>query len=170
MFLQLQWRGWYQYQYRSEIANHYFSIHRSFWHSFVNVLFPVIVFLTVPLCILTPLAFSTTTWFELFFKQLVWTLLSVSLSSQVARWEHRTRTLTRLFGSPYLTCYCMGFTIILLNVYRSYRWSTLSSFFSVHVVFILFIFIQFEFKLYKKHVWFALTCLMKNRDNSASLL
>ncbi|XP_031698943.1 phosphatidylethanolamine N-methyltransferase isoform X4 [Anarrhichthys ocellatus] len=38
----------------------------------------------------------------------------------VARWEHRTRTLSRLFGSPYLACYCLGFVIILLNVYRSH--------------------------------------------------
>ncbi|KAM4623381.1 phosphatidylethanolamine N-methyltransferase isoform 2-T2 [Polymixia lowei] len=38
----------------------------------------------------------------------------------VARWEHRTRGLTRLFGGPYLACYCLGFLIILLNVYRSH--------------------------------------------------
>ncbi|XP_070783386.1 phosphatidylethanolamine N-methyltransferase [Enoplosus armatus] len=38
----------------------------------------------------------------------------------VARWEHRTRRLSRLFGSPYLACYCLGFVIILLNVYRSH--------------------------------------------------
>ncbi|KAJ8362822.1 hypothetical protein SKAU_G00116530 [Synaphobranchus kaupii] len=38
----------------------------------------------------------------------------------VARWEHRTRGLTRLFGGPYLACYFLGFLIILLNVYRSH--------------------------------------------------
>ncbi|KAM7382078.1 hypothetical protein PAMA_012784 [Pampus argenteus] len=38
----------------------------------------------------------------------------------VARWEHRTRRLSRLFGSPYLACYFLGFVIILLNVYRSH--------------------------------------------------
>lgn len=38
----------------------------------------------------------------------------------VARWEHRTRQLSRLFGSPYLACYALGFVIILLNVYRSH--------------------------------------------------
>lgn len=38
----------------------------------------------------------------------------------VARREHRTRALSRLFGSPYLGCYCLGFIIILLNVYRSH--------------------------------------------------
>ncbi|XP_066520512.1 phosphatidylethanolamine N-methyltransferase isoform X2 [Hoplias malabaricus] len=38
----------------------------------------------------------------------------------VARWEHRTRGLTRLFGSPYLACYCLGILILLLNVYRSH--------------------------------------------------
>ncbi|KAG7268386.1 hypothetical protein CRUP_026611 [Coryphaenoides rupestris] len=38
----------------------------------------------------------------------------------VARWEHRTRGLSRLFGSPFLACYCLGFLIILLNVYRSH--------------------------------------------------
>lgn len=53
----------------------------------------------------------------------------------VARWEHRTHGLSRLFGSPHLACYCLGFVIILLNVYRSHsmtvamkaqaRWSVL---------------------------------------------
>ncbi|XP_029312625.1 phosphatidylethanolamine N-methyltransferase isoform X2 [Cottoperca gobio] len=38
----------------------------------------------------------------------------------VARWEHRTRRLSRLFGSPSLACYGLGFAIILLNVYRSH--------------------------------------------------
>lgn len=38
----------------------------------------------------------------------------------VARWEHRTRTLSALFGSPYVACYCMGFIILLLNVCRSH--------------------------------------------------
>ncbi|XP_041670895.1 phosphatidylethanolamine N-methyltransferase isoform X2 [Cheilinus undulatus] len=38
----------------------------------------------------------------------------------VARWEHRTHRLSRLFGSPFLACYCLGFAIILLNVYRSH--------------------------------------------------
>ncbi|XP_028263832.1 phosphatidylethanolamine N-methyltransferase [Parambassis ranga] len=38
----------------------------------------------------------------------------------VARWEHRTRGLSRMFGSPYLACYSLGFIIILLNVYRSH--------------------------------------------------
>ncbi|XP_017541443.1 phosphatidylethanolamine N-methyltransferase isoform X2 [Pygocentrus nattereri] len=38
----------------------------------------------------------------------------------VARWEHRTRGLTRLFGSPYVACYCFGTLILLLNVYRSH--------------------------------------------------
>ncbi|KAM8888460.1 phosphatidylethanolamine N-methyltransferase [Synchiropus picturatus] len=38
----------------------------------------------------------------------------------VARWEHRTRNLSRMFGSPYLACYVLGFVILLLNVYRSH--------------------------------------------------
>ncbi|KAM4524901.1 phosphatidylethanolamine N-methyltransferase [Odontesthes bonariensis] len=38
----------------------------------------------------------------------------------VARWEHRTRGLSRIFGSPHLACYCLGLVIILLNVYRSH--------------------------------------------------
>ncbi|XP_030631124.1 phosphatidylethanolamine N-methyltransferase [Chanos chanos] len=38
----------------------------------------------------------------------------------VARWEHRTRGLTRLFGGPYVACYSLGFLIILLNIYRSH--------------------------------------------------
>ncbi|XP_035985160.1 phosphatidylethanolamine N-methyltransferase isoform X2 [Fundulus heteroclitus] len=38
----------------------------------------------------------------------------------VARWEHRTRGLSRLFGSPYLACCSLGLVIILLNVLRSH--------------------------------------------------
>uniref|UniRef100_A0A1A8CDB5 Phosphatidylethanolamine N-methyltransferase n=2 Tax=Nothobranchius kadleci TaxID=1051664 RepID=A0A1A8CDB5_NOTKA len=38
----------------------------------------------------------------------------------VARWEHRTRGLSRLFGGPYVACYSLGFVIILLNVFRSH--------------------------------------------------
>uniref|UniRef100_A0A3Q1ELX3 Phosphatidylethanolamine N-methyltransferase n=1 Tax=Acanthochromis polyacanthus TaxID=80966 RepID=A0A3Q1ELX3_9TELE len=38
----------------------------------------------------------------------------------VARWEYRTQQLSKLFGSPYLACYALGFMIILLNVYRSH--------------------------------------------------
>ncbi|TRY83767.1 hypothetical protein DNTS_025258 [Danionella cerebrum] len=39
----------------------------------------------------------------------------------VARWEHRTRGLTRLFGGPYVACYSLAALILLLNVYRSHR-------------------------------------------------
>lgn len=46
------------------------------------------------------------------FNPLFWNL--------VARWEHRTRTLSRLCGSPYVACYCLGFVILLLNVCRSH--------------------------------------------------
>lgn len=46
------------------------------------------------------------------FNPLFWNL--------VARWEHRTRRLTALFGSPYVACYCLGFVILLLNVCRSH--------------------------------------------------
>ncbi|XP_077407425.1 phosphatidylethanolamine N-methyltransferase isoform X2 [Vanacampus margaritifer] len=38
----------------------------------------------------------------------------------VARWEHRTQKLSKMFGSPSLACYVLGFVIILLNVYRSH--------------------------------------------------
>ncbi|XP_053495850.1 phosphatidylethanolamine N-methyltransferase [Ictalurus furcatus] len=38
----------------------------------------------------------------------------------VARWEHRTQGLTRMFKSPYVACYCLGAVILLLNVYRSH--------------------------------------------------
>lgn len=38
----------------------------------------------------------------------------------VARWEHRTRGLTRMFGSPHIACYCLATAILLLNVYRSH--------------------------------------------------
>nr|XP_042140053.1 phosphatidylethanolamine N-methyltransferase isoform X2 [Peromyscus maniculatus bairdii]XP_042140054.1 phosphatidylethanolamine N-methyltransferase isoform X2 [Peromyscus maniculatus bairdii] len=39
---------------------------------------------------------------------------------QVARWEQRTRKLSRAFGSPYLACYFLGSSILLLNVLRSH--------------------------------------------------
>ncbi|XP_034147907.1 phosphatidylethanolamine N-methyltransferase isoform X2 [Esox lucius] len=55
----------------------------------------------------------------------------------VARWEHRTRGLTRLFGGPYLACYSLATLILLLNVYRSHsmtvamkaqaRWEVMAS-------------------------------------------
>ncbi|XP_012520449.1 PREDICTED: phosphatidylethanolamine N-methyltransferase [Propithecus coquereli] len=38
----------------------------------------------------------------------------------VARWEHRTRKLSRAFGSPHLACYALGGSIVLLNLLRSY--------------------------------------------------
>lgn len=60
--------------------------------------------------------FSDTTFFlavaAIVFNPLFWNL--------VARWEHRTRRLTALFGSPYVACYCLGFIILLLNVCRSH--------------------------------------------------
>ncbi|XP_077019479.1 phosphatidylethanolamine N-methyltransferase isoform X2 [Tamandua tetradactyla] len=37
-----------------------------------------------------------------------------------ARWEHRTRQLSRAFGSPYLACYALGGAILLLNLLRSH--------------------------------------------------
>ncbi|XP_063171206.1 phosphatidylethanolamine N-methyltransferase isoform X2 [Candoia aspera] len=46
------------------------------------------------------------------FNPLFWNL--------VARWEHRTRALTRLFRSPYTACYFLGVVIILLNFLRSH--------------------------------------------------
>ncbi|KAM5151142.1 phosphatidylethanolamine N-methyltransferase isoform 1-T1 [Callospermophilus lateralis] len=38
----------------------------------------------------------------------------------VARWEQKTRQLSRAFGSPYLACYSLGGVILLLNVLRSH--------------------------------------------------
>ncbi|XP_053220782.1 phosphatidylethanolamine N-methyltransferase isoform X2 [Podarcis raffonei] len=46
------------------------------------------------------------------FNPLFWNL--------VARWEYRTRSLTRLFRSPYLACYCLGAVIVSLNFLRSH--------------------------------------------------
>ncbi|XP_007654809.1 phosphatidylethanolamine N-methyltransferase isoform X1 [Ornithorhynchus anatinus] len=46
------------------------------------------------------------------FNPLFWNL--------VARWEHKTRSLSKAFGSPYKACYCLGITILLLNFLRSY--------------------------------------------------
>ncbi|XP_048351450.1 phosphatidylethanolamine N-methyltransferase [Sphaerodactylus townsendi] len=40
--------------------------------------------------------------------------------NSVARWEHRTRSLTRLFRSPYTACYSLGAVILLLNFLRSH--------------------------------------------------
>ena len=42
------------------------------------------------------------------------------LSLQVARWEHKTRKLSRAFGSPRLACYTLGGAILLLNLLRSH--------------------------------------------------
>ncbi|XP_071975951.1 phosphatidylethanolamine N-methyltransferase [Engystomops pustulosus] len=41
----------------------------------------------------------------------------------VARWEYRTRTLSRFFGSPHLACYVLGAVIIFLAIYRSHCFS-----------------------------------------------
>ncbi|NP_001276943.1 phosphatidylethanolamine N-methyltransferase isoform c [Mus musculus] len=38
----------------------------------------------------------------------------------VARWEQRTRKLSRAFGSPHLACYSLGICILLLNILRSH--------------------------------------------------
>ncbi|XP_048221562.1 phosphatidylethanolamine N-methyltransferase isoform X2 [Perognathus longimembris pacificus] len=38
----------------------------------------------------------------------------------VARWEQKTRKLSKSFGSPYLACYSLGCVILLLNFLRSY--------------------------------------------------
>ncbi|XP_025136207.1 phosphatidylethanolamine N-methyltransferase isoform X3 [Bubalus bubalis] len=38
----------------------------------------------------------------------------------VARWEHKTRKLSKAFGSPRLACYTLGGAILLLNVLRSH--------------------------------------------------
>uniref|UniRef100_A0ABI8A1C3 Phosphatidylethanolamine N-methyltransferase n=1 Tax=Felis catus TaxID=9685 RepID=A0ABI8A1C3_FELCA len=38
----------------------------------------------------------------------------------VARWEQRTRKLSKVFRSPYLACYSLGAAILLLNVLRSH--------------------------------------------------
>ncbi|KAE8578830.1 hypothetical protein XENTR_v10023784 [Xenopus tropicalis] len=46
------------------------------------------------------------------FNPLFWNL--------VARWEYRTHTITRLFGSPYIGCYSLGVVIISLAVLRSH--------------------------------------------------
>ncbi|XP_039223932.1 phosphatidylethanolamine N-methyltransferase isoform X1 [Crotalus tigris] len=46
------------------------------------------------------------------FNPLFWNL--------VARWEHTTRSLTRIFRSPYTACYFLGVVIILLNFLRSH--------------------------------------------------
>uniref|UniRef100_A0AAA9TTX4 Phosphatidylethanolamine N-methyltransferase n=1 Tax=Bos taurus TaxID=9913 RepID=A0AAA9TTX4_BOVIN len=39
---------------------------------------------------------------------------------KVARWEHKTRKLSKAFGSPRLACYTLGGAILLLNVLRSH--------------------------------------------------
>ncbi|XP_062820237.1 phosphatidylethanolamine N-methyltransferase isoform X4 [Anolis carolinensis] len=43
-----------------------------------------------------------------------------SVGNEMARWEHRTQSLTRLFRSPYVACYCLGATILFLNFLRSH--------------------------------------------------
>ncbi|XP_042293851.1 phosphatidylethanolamine N-methyltransferase isoform X4 [Sceloporus undulatus] len=46
------------------------------------------------------------------FNPLFWNLMG--------RWEHKTRSLTRIFRSPYVACYCLGATILFLNFLRSH--------------------------------------------------
>ncbi|XP_044160829.1 phosphatidylethanolamine N-methyltransferase [Bufo gargarizans] len=41
----------------------------------------------------------------------------------VARWEYRTRTLSRTFGSPYVACYILGAVLIFLAIFRSHCFS-----------------------------------------------
>ncbi|XP_067859264.1 phosphatidylethanolamine N-methyltransferase [Heptranchias perlo] len=41
----------------------------------------------------------------------------------VGRWEHRTRSLTKLFGSPFTACYFVAVIILLLNFHRSYSFT-----------------------------------------------
>ncbi|XP_054850701.1 phosphatidylethanolamine N-methyltransferase isoform X2 [Eublepharis macularius] len=50
--------------------------------------------------------------FFIAFNPLFWNL--------VARWEHRTRSLTRIFHSPYTACYFLGAIILLLNFLRTH--------------------------------------------------
>ncbi|MEE6508261.1 hypothetical protein FKM82_020005, partial [Ascaphus truei] len=38
----------------------------------------------------------------------------------VARWEHRTRSLSRFLGSPYTGCYSLGAVLIFLAMLRSH--------------------------------------------------
>nr|XP_054111650.1 phosphatidylethanolamine N-methyltransferase isoform X1 [Callithrix jacchus] len=47
-------------------------------------------------------------------------LPGVAQWEMVARWEHKTRKLSRAFGSPYLACYSLSITILLLNFLRSH--------------------------------------------------
>uniref|UniRef100_A0A4W2CJZ0 Phosphatidylethanolamine N-methyltransferase n=1 Tax=Bos indicus x Bos taurus TaxID=30522 RepID=A0A4W2CJZ0_BOBOX len=44
----------------------------------------------------------------------------IYLGRRVARWEHKTRKLSKAFGSPRLACYTLGGAILLLNVLRSH--------------------------------------------------
>ncbi|XP_042293847.1 phosphatidylethanolamine N-methyltransferase isoform X3 [Sceloporus undulatus] len=43
-----------------------------------------------------------------------------SIPFKMGRWEHKTRSLTRIFRSPYVACYCLGATILFLNFLRSH--------------------------------------------------
>ena len=40
---------------------------------------------------------------------------------KMARWEHNTRTLSRIFRSSKLACAVLAITIILLGIYRDWR-------------------------------------------------
>ncbi|XP_063199547.1 phosphatidylethanolamine N-methyltransferase isoform X3 [Chroicocephalus ridibundus] len=50
--------------------------------------------------------------FSIAFNPLFWNV--------VARWEHKTRALSRVFGSPRAACYCLGAVILMLNCVRSH--------------------------------------------------
>jgi len=48
--------------------------------------------------------------------------VSVLLCCKMARWEHNTRILSRSFRSSKLACAVLAVTIILLGIYRDWRY------------------------------------------------
>ncbi|XP_051876907.1 phosphatidylethanolamine N-methyltransferase [Pristis pectinata] len=68
--------------------------------------------------------FSYCDWTDLKFKIAI---LAVAFNplfwNIVGRWEHRTRSLTKLFGSPFTACYSVAVIIVLLSIYRSYSFT-----------------------------------------------
>ncbi|XP_006161702.1 phosphatidylethanolamine N-methyltransferase isoform X4 [Tupaia chinensis] len=72
------------------------------------------------LCVMTRLLGYVDLWEPRFVAAVLATAFNPLFWNVVARWEHRTRKLSRAFRSPHLACYFLGGAILLLNVLRSH--------------------------------------------------
>ncbi|XP_037664530.1 phosphatidylethanolamine N-methyltransferase isoform X3 [Choloepus didactylus] len=71
-------------------------------------------------CVMTRLLGYVDPWEPSFVAAVLTIAFNPLFWNVVARWEQRTRRLSRAFGSPYLACYTLGGAILLLNALRSH--------------------------------------------------